>query len=236
MFESLRDYSNPNSLGSRFRRRRFRRVERLVRHVLDTRPECRIFDVGGTAVYWGLMAPELLSRCVITVSNLEQPVGGDPRRNVPEFGRFEFHYGDGRDLSDIASGAYDITHSNSVVEHVGSFADMRRFAGELVRIGRYYYMQTPNQWFPIEPHFGALFVHWLPLPLRARLLTWWGFGFLQKSPSLAAAYERVESINLIDTRGVRELLPAAMIRKERLLLLTKSIIAIGPGDAVDGFL
>ncbi len=233
MLESLRDYSNPHSLGSRFRRKRFRRVEAMVRDVLSRQERCRIFDVGGTAVYWQLMAPELLRRCEITVSNLEHPEGGGQDSNVPAIGTFTYHCGDGCDLNTIEDDSYDIAHSNSVVEHVGSFSQMLRFAGELRRVGRYYYVQTPNQWFPVEPHFGALFVHWLPLPLRARLLTWWGVGFLEKSATLSDAYARVESINLIDRRGVRELFPDAIVKRERLLLLTKSIIAMGPADRLE---
>lgn len=236
MFEFLRDYSNPSSLGSQFRRKRFKYVESLVRHVLTTQNECTIIDIGGTATYWKLMSAELLKRCVITISNLENVRGGDPRTNVPTEGLFVFHIGDGRDLKEIATDQFDIAHSNSVVEHVGKFSDMESYCKELVRVGRYYYLQTPNVWFPIEPHYGAPFIHWLPSPARARLLSKWNIGFHKRYTSLDAAYNFVEFINLIDQLGVENLLPNGCIRKEKLFLLTKSIISIGPREAVDGLL
>jgi hypothetical protein len=203
-----------------------------VQQVLNRQDECKIIDVGGTAMYWNLMSPDLLSKCIITISNLEKVRGSDPHANVPLKGSFVFHYGDGRDLTDISAGQYDIAHSNSVVEHVGRFADMEKYCRELTRVGRYYYMQTPNLWFPIEPHYGAPFIHWLPVPLRARLLSKWNIGFHKKYPSLSAAYDFVEFINLIDQRAVENLLPQGWIRKEKLFLLTKSIISIGPKSQV----
>jgi hypothetical protein len=35
-------------------------------------------------------------------------------------------------------------------------------ARETVQVGRSYYLQTPNFWFPLEPHYGVPFIHWLP--------------------------------------------------------------------------
>jgi ubiquinone/menaquinone biosynthesis C-methylase UbiE len=54
---------------------------------------------------------------------------------------------------------FDLAFSNSVIEHVGSEADAAAFAHEMQRIGRAFYCQTPNKWFPIEPHLGTLFLH-----------------------------------------------------------------------------
>ena len=228
MFASLRDYSNPDSLGSRLRRKRFRHIETLVKRVLSVQDECKILDIGGTARYWNLLSPELLAKCAITISNLEKVRGGDPSKNIPAKGIFKFHCGDGRNLYDIVENQYDISHSNSVIEHVGTIADMQRFSNELVRVGRYYYIQTPNVWFPIEPHYGVPFIHWLPTPLRVWLLTKWNIGFLKRYPSLQAAYRYAERINLIDYKTLKCLLPDGDTRKEKFLLVTKSIISIGP--------
>jgi hypothetical protein len=35
-------------------------------------------------------------------------------------------------------------------------------AAEMLRVGKRVYCQTPNRWFPVEPHYLALLVHWLP--------------------------------------------------------------------------
>ena len=230
MLNSLRDYSNPSSLGSRFRRKRFKHIEELVQQILSVKEECIILDIGGTAQYWSLMGPELLRKCSVTVLNLEKPRGSNPKKNVPKDGVFKFVYGDGRDLNNIDDNQYDIAHSNSVIEHVGKLSDMQRFVNELTRVGKYFYIQTPNFWFPIEPHYCVPFIHWLPVIVRAKLLTKWNIGFHKKYPSLSAAYDYAEFINLIDQSVLKCILPGAYFRQEKILFFTKSLIAVGPID------
>lgn len=228
MFESLRDYSNPNSLGSKMRRKRFKHIETLVRKTLDSQATCSILDIGGTAQYWALMNPELLDQCAITIHNLEKPRGQNPKINTPKNGNYQFIYGDGRDLSNIKDNQFDIAHSNSVIEHVGRFHDMAQFAKELMRVGELYYIQTPNLWFPIEPHYGVPFVHWLPVPVRAKLLAQWNLGYHKKYHSLPAAFRYAEHINLLNKTSLESLTEEPKMEKERMLFLTKSLIAVGP--------
>ncbi|MEM7504365.1 MAG: methyltransferase domain-containing protein, partial [Pseudomonadota bacterium] len=166
---SLINYNNPGSLGSRLRRGRFAHIESLVSRVLDDKPTCEIIDIGGVARYWRLMDQSLLKSCRIKVVNIEEPWGMDPKTDQPNAGQFEFATGDGRSLN-FEDGEFDIAHSNSVIEHVGSFADMQRFVRESARVARFSYIQTPYFWFPIEPHFGFPLIHWLPVPLRCKSL------------------------------------------------------------------
>ena len=55
-------------------------------------------------------------------------------------------------------GAFDVVHSNAVIEHVGG----RDRQQALV------FLTTPNRWFPIEVHTRLPLVHWLPEPLAGR--------------------------------------------------------------------
>src|SRR3546814_2616362 len=67
--------------------------------------------------------------------------------------------------------SFDIAHSNSVIEHVITWDNMKNFARETRRVAAWHYVQTPYFWFPVDPHFYKLpFYHWLPRPLRAKLL------------------------------------------------------------------
>jgi len=75
--------------------------------------------------------------------------------------------GDGRYLP-FRDGSFDIVFSNSVIEHISSPEDQQRFADEVRRTGRAYWVQTPDYRFPIEPRF-ELNYHLLSLSRRDRV-------------------------------------------------------------------
>jgi len=73
---------------------------------------------------------------------------------------------------------FDICYSNSVIEHVGDQSRIELFAKEIRRSAPKYYVQTPNRRFFIEPHFVCLFIHWLPVSIKRRLIRYlsiWGW-------------------------------------------------------------
>ena len=80
----LRDYSNPNSLGSRFRRARFRYVKKILEGILQVKSECKVLDVGGTAQYWNLLPFALRKSIHLTILNLEKARGADPQLRCPQ--------------------------------------------------------------------------------------------------------------------------------------------------------
>ena len=107
-----------------------------------------------------------------------------------------------------------------MIEHVGGYTDQQRMAGEIRRVGRRYFVQTPNRYFPIEPHFLFPGFQFLPESARRRL---WRLG-MPRTP--------YEAIELLDAAELRELFPDAVILRERAAGLTKSLIAAGPADQV----
>src|SRR6185369_936625 len=56
--------------------------------------------------------------------------------------------------------AFDIVHSNAVIEHVGSDERQLSFLSEVFREGRSGMVWTTNRLFPIETHTLLPFVHW----------------------------------------------------------------------------
>jgi hypothetical protein len=141
-------------------------------------------------------------------------------------GRFSFLAGDGCDLSCIADNGFDIAHSNSVIEHVGDWERMVRFAREMARIAPRYFVQTPNYWFPLEPHCMTPFFHWLPRPLRVWLVLHFDLGHWRKAESVDAAVRICESARLLSRRMVRSLFADGHVMTERLLLLPKSFVVV----------
>jgi hypothetical protein len=58
--------------------------------------------------------------------------------------------------------SFDIVFSNSLIEHLPRELQ-QAFAAECQRVGRHFYIQTPNKWFPVELHILLPIIHWLPL-------------------------------------------------------------------------
>jgi hypothetical protein len=73
----------------------------------------------------------------------------------------EFVQADGRDLP-FEDGAFDVVHSNAVIEHVGERREQAQFVSELVRVAKNGFVTTPNRWFPVEPHTHVPLFHWFP--------------------------------------------------------------------------
>jgi hypothetical protein len=106
---------------------------------------------------------------------------------------------------------------------------MRAFAREVRRLAPRYFVQTPNFWFPIEPHFMCPFFHWLPVPARVRLLLLTGLGHYRRAETVESALAAVQGIRLLSRRTMSSLFPDAAIVTERVALLPKSLMAIRSG-------
>jgi len=199
-----------------FRRRRNARFMRCMRPQADW----RLLDVGGTPYFWS--STDCPSD--ITCINLEVPHSVIPP--VPNVTCVE---GDALHLP-YPDGAFDIAFSNSVIEHVGDKADQQRFADEIRRVGRRYWVQTPNRWFPVEPHMVALFLHYLPRRWQQHLMRWASLrGWIEK-PSQDEVDRFLADIRLLTKHELRQLFPDAVIHTERFLLLPKSYVAVRLSD------
>ena len=175
---------------------------------------CRILDVGGYPGFWSSFACD----CRITCLNLQIPATKD----LPP--RILCVQGDGRQLP-YPDREYDIAFSNSVIEHLGTIADQRRFADEIRRVGRGYWVQTPNKWFPVEPHVIGLWVHYLPKTAQKRLLRWFTLWGLVTRPSEEQIQSFLSEVRLLSEDEMRSLFPDAVIHAERFLGWKKSFIA-----------
>lgn len=201
-----------------FRRRRFSMFLDLVDQVLSTQGICRIIDIGGKPEYWSDVEDMLAGRrWHVTLVNLTTfPV---------EDLRLELVAGDARSVG-YADMSFDLVHSNSVIEHVGSWRDMKAMAGEVRRLAPRYFVQTPYFWFPIEPHNSTLFFHWVPESTRISLLMRKPRGIWGKAPDVDTAMQKIQSNRLLDQRMMATLFPDAMIYREHILGFTKSLIAV----------
>lgn len=219
----LTRYDDPHSFGSRLRKRRIHHVVRLIEQCHAAFGRCRIADIGGEPHYWRLFERTFLEQCGVTVTLINV----DPARSAAgDDPLFRTESADACDLSHITDRQYDLAHSNSVIEHVGDWRRMEAFASELRRVAYSYYVQTPYFWFPIEPHFGFPFFHWLPESQRIWVMMHVALRNDLKECSVGDAVNRIQRARLLDLKQFRFLFPDAVIVKERIAGLTKSLIAI----------
>lgn len=196
----------------------------MIKQVYATEGGVEILDIGGTEAYWRIVPEDFFAdfRIRVTLLNLSPPTSPEPDE------RFIVRTGDAAgDLwSEIDPSAYHLLHSNSVIEHVGNWARMVRFAENIKAFSGDYFVQTPNFWFPIEPHFMTPFFHWLPKPVRVSLVQNMSLGNWERAANVRRAVEIVESSDLLSESMFSELFGDAEIHKEKALFLTKSLIAI----------
>lgn len=204
---------------TRYRAKRLARFVTLVDDILKTKKSVRILDLGGNRDYWLDLELVWAGRpLAFTLVNLVPERLTDPR--------FEALQGDCTNLPQFADNSYDIVHSNSVIEHVGQWKQMSAFAREVRRLAPRYFVQTPNYWFPVEPHFRSLFFHWLPEPMRVAKVMRRGLGAFPRAETVDDAQRFIEDSNLLDKRRFAHLFPEAHIERERVFGFTKSLIAI----------
>jgi hypothetical protein len=133
--------------------------------------------------------------------------------------------GDAREMPGFQDQSFDVVFSNSVIEHVGDFHNQQKMAGEIRRIGKRYFVQTPNRGFPMEPHFLFPFFQFLPFSTRVWIASHYKVGWYCRPNDPVAARREVEAIRLLKKRELQSLFPEAKLYQERFFGMTKSFIA-----------
>lgn len=211
LFARIVDFRNPNSLSSQMRRRRLVFFQDLVDRVSGP---VTILDVGGTPAFWSSLQLKNPDVSIILLNLRDEPSDEPNIRSI---------VGDGRDLSAFADQSIDIVYSNSVIEHVGDLEDQQRMAREIRRVGKRYFVQTPNAFFPLEPHFLVPGYQFMPLSLRTFLLTKFRLGWTPREKDWEKAKEIAGSVRLMTETEVVRSFPEATLHREWFAGLVKSI-------------
>lgn len=222
-------------LSHAFRSRRDEHLRQVLAECPRQGSQLRILDIGGRTAYWHRVGIDFLRGidARITLLNLtadEIAVDASGGATGDTGDLFETAVGSGCAL-DYADGAFDLCHSNSVIEHVGLWRDMVAFAAETRRVAPAHYVQSPNFWFPIDPHFWGLpGYHWLPRPTRASLLRAFPLATGGRATDVGHGFEMVDAVRLLTRSQMRFLFPDSELTAERLFLLPKSYTAVAnPG-------
>ncbi len=225
-------------LQRQFSRRSRERRAAIFRNLFSLDQDTKILDLGsetGAAIKAVLEGTPVRPRNVHIADIDAQAVAQGSR----EFGFTPVVIGEGEALP-FPDGFFDIVYCSSVIEHVtvpktivwelrssrefraASRKRQKAFADEIKRLGKRYFVQTPNRHFPIESHTWLPFIGWLPRRLLIPTLRLTNLFWVKTANP---------DFHLLDKEEMTRLFEGARILEERAFGLTKSLIAVNSGFA-----
>ncbi|MCI5133606.1 MAG: class I SAM-dependent methyltransferase [Candidatus Electrothrix sp. AW2] len=76
--------------------------------------------------------------------------------------------------------SFDVVYSNAVIEHVVGVKEQKKFASEVMRVAKRYFVTTPNRWYPYEFHLRLPLVTLLPWNMYIKLGSILRFNHVQQ--------------------------------------------------------
>jgi SAM-dependent methyltransferase len=205
LWDRTRAWATNSETVRRWRLRRYQRFVELCR----VEPDERIVDVGAGV---GGALERFNSTNPIIAVDIALRAGA----RWLDGSNVTFQVADGTALP-FQDNEFAVAFSSSVIEHIPR--DLRpAFAAEIRRVATRYFVQTPNRYFPIEPHYQLPFFQFLPKGVQRGLSRRFTLGWYQRG-----SWEEIE---LLSARDLRRLFPEATIHRERLFGLTKSLMAV----------
>ena len=227
IYKHFVDYTNPRSLNYGMR---IKRLQLFLSQIANCKRPVSILDIGGSVYYWEnfFFSQEGISREDFTITIVNNDNNRFHKGAIDE-DYYMLVIADARDLKQYTDRQFDIVHSSSVIEHVGGIKDQMQMAHEVRRVGKHHYVQTPNFYFPIEPHFKTLFFHWLPKSWRQTIVRKRKMGHLPRAENKSQAIEIVDSAQLLREKHLKMFFPESVIHYEKFMGMTKSFIVMGHG-------
>lgn len=193
---------------------------RLLRARIPLHASMRVLDVGGEV---GSLRHQLMRAFPrgtdITVVNIDRGHLDRVREECPQIRTV---CADARKLP-FEDDAFDLVYSNAVIEHVGGASDQRAMAREIMRVGRGWFVSTPNRWFPFEFHMRLPLVSWLAPRGRAavgRVISW---NHVKQRYTSGLTYP----LRLLAAGDLRALFPGSRVLRCRVTFWPETLVAAG---------
>ncbi|HEV2348414.1 MAG TPA: methyltransferase domain-containing protein [Terriglobia bacterium] len=186
----------------------------LLRSVFTARPGDRVLDVGASGEVFLRYTfedvypfPERIVAGGAAVNEILNTRELYPR---PQYAVF-----DGCALP-FPDKTFDLAFSNAVIEHILGDGRQAKFAQEIMRVGKSWFVTTPNFWFPFESHYHLPFIQFMPRPLERQYNRMLGSHIPRG---------RVQDLGLLSARELRRLFPSGEIRKVRVTFWPETLVA-----------
>lgn len=121
---------------------------------------------------------------------------------------------------------FDIVYSNAVIEHVGDFDRQKQMAAEIMRVGKRWFVTTPNRWYPFEFHMRLPFVTWLPFDGYLSVGSIVFYNHIKRRYTVG---RRRDDLRLMTARELRKCFPDSRVIKQRVTFMAETLIVVG-GD------
>jgi len=119
---------------------------------------------------------------------------------------------------------FDIVYSNAVIEHLGNFEKQKQMAAEIIRVGKSWFVTTPNRWYPFEFHMRLPFVTWLPRNGYIR------FGRIISYNHVKRKYVtgiKHDNLRLMTAKELNHCFPTSRVIKQRVTFMAETLICVG---------
>ena len=112
--------------------------------------------------------------------------------------------------------SFDLVFSNAVIEHILGAGRQEQFAREIMRVGKSWFVTTPNYWFPFESHHHLPFFQFLPRRFQKQYNRLLGTHIPRGT---------VQELALLSARQLRRLFPNSQIAKVRVTFWPETLVA-----------
>lgn len=121
----------------------------------------------------------------------------------------------------------DIIFSNAILEHVGNIKKQKKYANEIMRVAKKWFITTPNFWFPIETHWKLPFIHFLPRKFQKHIMDAGKKWFVENPPKIPRIIQKPlkdyfskhqwygNGYHLLSVNNLKILFPTSKITKQR---------------------
>lgn len=200
---------NPRSVSGRARAVRWEEFKQTFPHVEDM----KVLDLGGTPSFW--RSADTRPAHLTIVNIMQQPSEADWIDNVSaDACLYE------------PTQTFDLVMSNSLLEHVGGHYRRVQLAEVIRGAAPHHWVQTPYRYFPVEPHWVAPGMQFLPPNMRALFVQHWPLGARTHHDDPRGALREALETDLVSAAEMRYLFPDSRLWKERFGGLTKSLVAV----------